>query len=256
MKKIVTISIVFIMVLGMVGCMPSEEAEKKYDKSIHVYCGAGMKKPFLEIAKVYEDEAKVNVDVTVGNAAEIKSQITESQDGDIWIAGGESELKSLYEKDMIGEVISLVKHVPVVAVSKELQVDIKSPKDLTKSGINAVVGDAESTPIGKIAQKFLKKQGIDGKVNIIANTCSSPVMITALQTNEANVAIMFKENAINKDGVEVLDMPEINDHIMSVQAVELSTSKNVDETADFMAWIETEKPKGIWAKYGYEELDK
>ncbi len=256
MKKVTIIAIVLIMVLGISGCMPSKEAEKKYDKSIHVYCGAGMKKPFLEIAEIYEDEAKVNVDVTVGNAAEIKSQIIESQDGDIWIAGGESELKSLYEKDMVGDVISLVKHVPVVAVSEKSSVNIESPQDLTKPGINAVVGDAESTPIGKIANKFFEKQGIKDKVNIIANTCSSPAMITALQTNEANVAIMFKENAINQEGVIVIDMPEINDHIMTVQAVGLSTSKNTEETADFMKWIETEKPKEIWDKYGYEALDE
>ncbi len=256
MKKLSIIAMTLIMVLGMVGCGPSQEAEKKYDKSIHIYCGAGMKKPFLEMAKIYEEEAKVTVDVTVGNAAEIKNQIVESEDGDIWIAGGESELKSLKEKDMIGEVISLVKHVPVVAVSTDSNVKIESPQDLANSDINVVTGDAGATPIGKIANKFFEKQGIKDKVNIVANTCSSPAMIEALQTSEANVAIMFKENAIDKEGVDILDMPEINDHIMKVQAVGLSTSKNVEETADFMKWIVTEKPKEIWAKYGYEALDE
>ncbi len=257
MKKVSIIVTVLIMLVCVSACTPSEkESEKKYDKSIHIYCGAGMRKPFLEMAEIYQEEAKVNVDVTVGNAAEIKSQIVESDDGDIWIAGGESELKSLKEKDMIGEVISLVKHVPVVAVSTEMPVEIKSPQDLTKDGIAIVVGDAESTPIGKIAKKFFKKQGIDGKLNIIGNTCSSPIMIEALKTSEANVAIMFKENAIGKEGVEILDMPEIYDHTMKVQAVGLSTSKNVEETVDFMKWIETEKPKEIWDKYGYEALDE
>ncbi len=257
MKRLSIVAIVLIMVLGMGGCgEQAQEAEQKYDKSIHIYCGAGMKKPFLEIAKIYEEEAKVNVDVTVGNAAEIKSQITESKDGDIWICGGQSELKSLKEKDMVGEVISLVKHVPVVAISKEVSGKIESPQDLTKPEINIVTGDAGATPIGKIANKFFKKQEIDGKVNIVANSCSSPVMIEALKTNEANVAIMFKENAIGKEGVEILDMPEINDHIMHVQSVSLSTSQNPDETKDFMKWIVTEKPKKIWAKFGYEALDE
>ncbi len=254
--KVAIIAIILTMVLGMGGCKPAGEAEQTYEKSIHIYCGAGMKKPFLEIAKIYEEEAKVKVDVTVGNAAEIKSQITESQDGDIWICGGQSELKSLEEKDMVGEVISLVKHVPVVAISTDISGQIQSPQDLTNPDLNVVVGDAESTPIGKIANKFFKKQGIEGKVNIIANTCSSPVMIEALQTNEANVAIMFKENAIDKEGVEILDMPEINDHTMKVQAVGLSTSQNVEETTEFMKWIVTEKPKEIWANYGYESLDQ
>ncbi len=256
MKKISIVAMILLMVLGMGGCGASEDAEQKYDKSIHIYCGAGMKKPFLEIAKVYEEEAKVNVDVTVGNAAEIKNQIVESEDGDIWICGGQSEIKALQEKDMIGEVISLVKHVPVVVVSKESGLKIESPQDLTKDGVNIVTGDAGATPIGKIANKFFKKQGIEEDVNIVANSCSSPVMIEALQTNEANVAIMFKENAIDKEGVEILDMPEINDHIMHVQSVGLSTSKNVDETTEFMKWIVTEKPKEIWAKYGYESLDE
>ncbi len=255
MKKLSIITIALIMVLGMVGC-GSNEAVKKYDKSIHVYCGAGMKKPFLEIAKIYEEEAKVNVEVTVGNAAEIKNQIVESEDGDIWIAGGQSELKALEEKDMIGEVISLVKHVPVVAVSADSELKIESAQDLAQDGVNIVTGDAGATPIGKIANKFFEKQGIKDQVNIIANTCSSPAMIEALQTSEANVAIMFKENAIDKEGVAILNMPEINDHIMHVQSVALSTSKNVEETTDFMKWIVTEKPKEIWAKYGYEALDE
>ncbi len=257
-KKIGVLSIIVTLMVLITACgtVSEQETEMHNENVIQAYCGAGMKEPFAEIAKLYEEKNGIKVEVTVGNAAEIKSQISASQEGDIWIAGGESELKSLFEKDLIADTKVLVKHIPVIAVSEGNPANIMSPQDLTGAEVNMVVGDAESTPIGKIGNSFLEKQGIADQVNIIANTCSSPAMITALQAKEANVAIMFKENAVGKKGIEIVDMPEINQHIMKVQAVRLSCGKNKEETDNFISWLDSDTAKKIWTDFGYELADE
>ena len=69
-----------------------------------------------------------------------------------------------------------------------------------------VAGDAEATPIGKIADAVLKDAGLSESANIVAITTTAPEMITALSTGECDAAIIWKENAAKSDEVEILDL--------------------------------------------------
>lgn len=46
-------------------------------------------------------------------------------------------------------------------------------------------------------------------------------------------------------------MPEINQHIMKVQAVRLSCGKNKEETDNFISWLDSDTAKKIWTDFGY-----
>lgn len=65
-----------------------------------------------------------------------------------------SELKSLFEKDLIADTKALVKHIPVIAVSEGNPANIMSPQDLAELGEYGGGRRARSTPIGKIGNSF------------------------------------------------------------------------------------------------------
>ena len=67
------------------------------DGSLSIYCGAGMQQPFQEIADAFQGETGCEMNVTYANAAQIQTQIQESQEGDIFIAGSKEELKPVEE---------------------------------------------------------------------------------------------------------------------------------------------------------------
>ena len=138
--------------------------------TLMIYCGAGMTKPFQEIADSFKSATGCEMNVTYANAGQIQSQITTSEEGDMFIAGSAEELKPV--ESYVSESRALVKHIPVLAVQSGNPKNITSLSGLAAEGVSLIIGDADSTPIGKIAKKALSDAGILDKVQIAASTAT------------------------------------------------------------------------------------
>ncbi len=224
------------------------------DTSLFVYVGAAMKDPMTEIADAFKEETGCQVDLTFGNAAQIISQITTSNEGDIFVSGAESELAKLQESNMVTDSKQLVKHIPVIAVPEGNPAGIDSIESLG-NGAKLVFGDSESTPIGKIADAVLEDAGLTDAANIVARTSTAPEMITALKSGEADAAILWKETAENKEGIEIVDVEEMADYIKVIPAATLSCSAEDAPVADFLAFLDSDTAHDIWTSYGYEIVE-
>ena len=223
-------------------------------QSLMVYCGAGMKDPFTDIAKNFEQETGATVELTFGNAANIISQITTSNQGDLFIAGAETELKSLKEQNYITDSKQLVKHIPVVAAAEGNPKKIASIADLGRDDVTLVLGDAEATPIGKIADAVLADANLTDSASILARTTTAPEMVTALQSGEADAAIVWKENAADKEQIEIVDIADMDKYIKVIPAASLSCSdtEHAEALEAFLDYLDTEKAQSVWVSYGYE----
>ncbi|MEG1500873.1 MAG: substrate-binding domain-containing protein [Clostridiales bacterium] len=193
--------------------------------SLHIYCGAGMTKPFQAIADAFKAESGCDMQVTFANAGQIQSQINTAQEGDLFIAGSGDELKPV--EKVVTESINLVKHIPVIAVQKDNPLHIAGLKDLANADIRLVLGDAESTPIGKIANKALKDAGIMKKVNIVARTTTAPQIFTSLTADECDAVIVWKENVGDKG--QIVGEEDMAAYIKTIPAASLSYC--ADDTA-------------------------
>ena len=259
-----------ILVLGLLtGCgqkaaeevpaeAPAENAEEIQEAaaelslqghSLMIYCGAGMANPFGEIAELFKTETGCEMNVSYANAGQIQSQINTSQEGDMFIAGSEVELKPV--KDFVSASKPLVKHIPVLAVQAGNPKEINTLKDLTKEGVSFMMGDVDSTPIGKIAKKALGDAEIFNKVNIVATTTTAPQMATAIAAGEADAAIIWKENC-KADGVQITGEEDMAPYIKNIPAASLSCSADAEALAAFEEFLDTQAVKDIWLKYGYE----
>lgn len=253
MKKLsaLILTIVFTLCFA-VGCGAEKEQEEApaqlEGKSLMIYCGAGMKEPFQEIADTFSEETGCNVEVTFGNAGQIQTQINTSQEGDMFIAGSAEELKPV--EASVSSSTDLVKHIPVIAVQKGNPKGIESIQDLA-GDVEVLVGDPEATPIGKIAQKIFENEQIKDSVTIAAATPTAPQMATSLAAGEADAAIVWKEN-VKGDEVEIADVAEMEKYIKTIPAASLSTTQDADTLKAFEEFLQTEKAQKIWTKYGYE----
>ncbi|KPU42915.1 putative binding protein precursor [Oxobacter pfennigii] len=270
MKKLVRLLLSLMLVLSLIGCgakpVPSQstppvtetpkvtEALKSglAGHTLSIYCGAGMTKPFEEIAKLFQDESGCAMEVTYGNAAQIQTQINTSKEGDLFIAGSADELQPV--KDAVTQSTDLVKHIPVLAVKSGNPLGITGLNDLVKEGVRVVLGDAESTPIGKIANKALTDSGILDKVDVIARTATAPEIFNALKMDQCDAIIVWKENA-GGDGVEIVNTPDMGKYIKTVPAASLSYSDDAEALSVFLEFLDTEDAKAIWTKYGYELMN-
>lgn len=159
------------------------------------------------------------------------------------------------EDDEIIETVEMVKHIPVIAVQKGNPLGVESVKDLGKDGLTVLLPDPETTPIGKIAVKAFEDNGIIDSIDIVANTTTAPLAMTALAEGNADAAVIWKENGAKNDKITVLDLPEMEKYIKVVPAVSLSYSENEDARKAFVEYMTGEEGMTIWAKYGYEAVE-
>lgn len=231
---------------------PSASAAPTTDLSGHtlsVYCGAGMTKPFQEIADAFQAQTGCKMEVTYANAGQIQTQINTTMEGDLFIAGSSDELQPV--KAAVTASVDLVKHIPVLVVKAGNPLGIKTLADLANPAIRIVLGDAESTPIGKIANKALTDTGILDKINVVARTTTAPEIFNALTMDQCDAIIVWKEN-VTGDKVQIVDDTEMQKYIKTVPAASLSYSKDTDALTAFLAFLNTADATSIWTKYGYE----
>ena len=217
--------------------------------TLMIYCGAGMTKPFQEIADSFKAATGCEMNVTYANAGQIQSQITTSEEGDMFIAGSAEELKPV--ESYVSESKALVKHIPVLAVQSGNPKNITSLAGLAEEDVSLIIGDIDSTPIGKIAKKALTDAGIFDKVQIEASTATAPQMATAIAAGEADAAIVWKENC-DAQGVEIVDNSGLEDYIKTIPAASLSCSADHDARQAFLDYLNSGDVQEIWLKYGYE----
>lgn len=227
----------------------SGEEKALLGETLLIYCGAGMQKPFQEIADAFGEETGCEMNVTFANAAQIQTQIKESKEGDFFIAGSAEELKPV--KEYVADSVDLVKHIPVLVVAEGNKKEIKGLKDLAGKDIQTVIGDPESTPIGKIAKKAFEDFALTDQVTIAATTTTAPQLAAVVSMGEADAAIVWKENA-DAEGIEICDTTDLDAYIKTIPAGRLNFQEDSEAADLFSEFLETEEAEDIWTSYGYE----
>lgn len=261
LKKWLVVLLVMGTIVSLVsGCSSkAEESQEKVEaaqslagQTVFVYCGAGMTKPFGEIADKFKAETGCEMEVVYANAAQLQNQIKTTGEGDLFIAGSADELAPV--KDSITESKELVKHIPVLAVKSGNPLGISGLNDLTKEGVEVVLGDGEATPIGKIANKALTDLGILSNVNVIARAATAPEIFNALSVDECDAIIVWKEN-VTGSTTEIVKTTDLDAYVKKVPAAKLSSSKNTEALDAFMTFLDSDSAKAIWENYGYEVVN-
>ncbi len=242
--------------LTMMGCsssntssQTSSQAANLEGQQLNIYCGAGMTEPFQKIAVLLTEQTGCEIDAT--DAAQIQTQITTTNEGDFFIAGSKEELKPV--EGSVASSEDLVKHIPVLAVPASNPANINGIADLANAQ-RVLVGDPESTPIGKIAKKALTDAGLwDSLMNagVITTTTTAPQIATALANGEGDAGIVWKEN-VKGDGVSIVDTTDLDGLVKVIPAAQLTSAQDVAAVNAFKEFLQTDAVWDIWASYGYE----
>lgn len=229
----------------------SASAASLSGSQLNIYCGAGMTDPFTEIAAAFETATGCKMNVTFANAAQIQTQIDTTKEGDFFIAGSAEELKPV--EQYVQESESLVKHIPVIAVPTANPKSITGLADLANCDL-LLIGDPESTPIGKIAKKALTDAGIWEDLQAkgaITTTTTAPQIATALANGEGDAGIVWKEN-VKADGAMILETADLDSYVKVIPAALLTCVADETAAAEFQDYLGTSEAQDIWKKYGYE----
>lgn len=251
------VALIVALAVMLLGCAQKTEESGRV---LHVYCGAGMRKPMDEIAKEFEKEYGVKVLCDYAGSGYLLAKIEATRSGDIFMPGDYIYVKKLLDKGAIIEYKNFTKHIPVIVVPKENPKNITCFEDLAKPGIRLAIGD-ENIAIGVAMKRILAKAekfhpGISEKImrNVVVKGATVKQVLLYAIEGQVDAAVVWRADALeNKDKVDIIPINESYNVIKTVPIAILKFTKDEELARKFYEFVLT-KGREIFEKHGFEVL--
>jgi len=137
----------------------SQPATAAGQKSLLMFCAAGLKSPVEAVAREYEKAFGVRVQLQYGGSGTLLSNLRVTQTGDLFLAADESYMKSAREFGLLMETIPLARQRPVIAVAKGNPKNVRTIEDLRRTDVRVAMANPDAASIGRTARALLQKTG-------------------------------------------------------------------------------------------------
>ncbi|MFT7641927.1 MAG: molybdate transport system substrate-binding protein [Pirellulaceae bacterium] len=238
--------------------------------SLTVYCAAGMRTAFEQVAAKYGDEFGIVVETNFDGSGKLASTISVAEQGDIYIAASTSYLYQAPDPDnstvkppkkpFIAEWAPLASQRPVIIVRANdgRAKDIKSIEDLLAANLRIGLADPDVAAVGRAARKALKGTGLweklweakltsKGTVNEVAN---------GVETESFDAGIVWDATAGQYPELRGISIPNFEKDPKEIVVAVLKYSKAPRRALHFMRYL-TAKEKGLseFKSLGYDVVD-
>lgn len=142
---------------------PSGKAEKAGEKSLMLFCGAGVRVAAESLIAAFQKQHGVKIDATYGGSGHLMGQISTYRRGDIFLPGDDWYVDEAVAKGLALKETKrvLAYFVPVIIVPKGNPAGVKDLRDFSRPGIRIGIGDPRACAIGKQTLKILAKNKIE-----------------------------------------------------------------------------------------------
>jgi len=251
MKK----SHMFILILTGVIAVVAGWALLAGPEPFFVHCAAGVQKPVAELARAFEAETGVRVELNYSGTNVLLGQIDLTRKGDIYIPGDADYIKMAREKGLISDSKPLCYFVPVIMVQKGNPKNITGLADLARPGLKVGLGDPKAAAVGRLTPKILKKAGVDYeavKKNLKLSTPTVNELAMAISLRTIDATVVWDSEAAKYAGQsEVIAIPPERNIVPTPAVGILTTAKYPKLARRFMNYLVTDKAKAVFKKYNY-----
>ncbi|MCT4631178.1 MAG: molybdate ABC transporter substrate-binding protein [Firmicutes bacterium] len=250
MKK--SILLLFLAILVVMIYITSNAGEK--DNELTVYAGAGLKAPLEEIAEKFNEKEGIKVEYNFAGCGQHLSQMENTEECDVFIAGSSDFAKIAIDKGYINSYQDLVKHIPAIATSKNLELD--SIEELFSSKYIMAQGDEKATAIGKVAKKIYMNLGREEIKNSVKDLIVSPTanqLLIYIENGNADFAIVWEDMTINDERFNTYDIPKESNLIKEVPIAITKFSDSPEISNKFLNYIKSEEGYKVFEKHGFKK---
>jgi len=249
--SVTSISLVLAVVF-LAGCGGGNGNSKK---SLLMFCAAGIKAPVSKIAKMYEEEYGVQVQLQYGGSGTLLSNVAIGT-GDVYLAADSSYTNIAKGKDQILETMPVAFMRAGLGVLKGNPKGVKSLVDLTREDLKVGIANPDAASVGKFTKKILSKHGVwkDVKPTVLLPTVNE--LANALKLGTVDVAVIWDTIAAQYDDVDFVNVPEFDAEKKDVTVGVMTASKQATEALRFCRYL-TAKDKGlpIFKEDGFDIVD-
>ena len=204
-----------------------------------VYCAAALKAPVEAVAKEYEQEFGVPVQLQYGASGDLLAKPEIARRGDLYLPADDSYLEVARSKNLLAEVLPLVRMTAVLAVKKGNPLGIKSLDDLLGGTAKVAQANPDAAAIGKLTRDELKANKLwdrfekrvvvsKGTVNDVANDVA---------VGAADAAVVWDVTVKQYPDLEAVDIPLLTAKPAQVAIGVLNTSEQPTAALRFARYL-------------------
>jgi molybdate transport system substrate-binding protein len=247
------ILIMLAVALGAVVLFYRNGAPSSAEKSITVYCAAGLKQPVEVIAEQYRRECGVEVRLQYGNSGSMLSALRVAKHGDLFIAADEAALADARKFDAIREAIPLVKQRPVIGVRAGNPKSIRTLGDLQRSDVRVALADPQAAAISRTARAALGSgwRAIADRAIVTKPTVTD--IAADLSLGAVDAALIWDSTVPQFKGLEAIEVPEFSSSTATSSAAVLAVCTQPAAALRFARYLSAPEKGGIvFDKHGFK----
>ena len=226
-------------------------------KELLFYVGITMVKPVSELTKEFEKTNNCSIKILQGGSHDLYSSIKSSKIGDLYLPGSVSYRNKFLKEGLLldGKFVGFNKLSLIV--KKGNPKNIKASLDeLTNENLNVVLGNSESSSVGRASKNVLVKFDLYKKaiLNTVSLGSDSRNLIEAIKTDKADLILNWYATSFwegNKNFVDAIELEEKYSAKSKLVFNLLSTSKNPELSKKFMEYAASKEGRAVFKKYGF-----
>ena len=261
MKKILTL-IMMAAMLMMIGC--GEQTENKpaantESVELHVAAAASLTDVMKELAEDYQKEHQnIKITFNFGSSGALQQAIENGGQTDIFFSAAQKQMDALEKSGNLAESTrtNLLVNEVVLIVPSDSKKGLKDFNDLTRDEIQHIaLGEPKGVPVGQYSEEILTKLNILDAVKAKAVYGSDVRQVLSwVEAGEADCGVVYATDAaVAGDKVKVVAKAPADSHKPVIYPVAvIKDSKHMDESKDFLEFVQSDKAKMTFEKYGFE----
>lgn len=248
----------FIVVTVLVLLLRPAGFRKDSPRTLLVYCAAVVRMPVEEIARAYEKERGVLIQLQFGGSGTLLSNVQVSGAGDLFIAADASYIDTARGKNLVAEALPVVQVQPVLLVPKGNPKNIQGIADLQRADLRVSLANPDAASIGKVTQKILEAHGQWDATQLAVQTRGvfKPTVSDVandVKLGAVDVGVVWNATAREYPELEALSFPEAALTHETVMVAALKCAANPEAASDFMYYLTAEgKGMSTFKAHGFE----
>jgi molybdenum ABC transporter molybdate-binding protein len=242
------VSLLAVTGLTLLLWAPWERRGIASDRTLILYCAAGMDRPVMEIKAEYEQRYGVRVQPDLAGSGELLSKIRTTRKGDLFLSADKFHIDKARAEGLVAETIPVAILRPVLIVNTETQKTLQSQdkpvtslKDLLRPDLKVALANPELAAIGKTVKDALSdpkialwpqlEQDLKSGSNRVSTVGTVNHVVARVRTSDKVIGIVWRSIAEQSADVTILPLPELDHWTELVQIGVLTTAHGGQATA-------------------------
>lgn len=287
MKKILSLSIIFVLALSLFACAGSTTAQSASPSAtkasasesatpsaavsasasasatpaaqvnLTIAAAASLKTPLDDIIKAYSTVApNVKITVTYGASGTLQTQIEQGAPADIFFSAAAKQMDALDKEGLLvtATKVNVLKNDIVLIVPTASTLKIADFKDVATDAVSKIaLGDTKSVPAGQYAQDTFTSLKIWDTVSGKANFGTDVKQVLSwVESGNVDCGVVYKTDAASDSKVKIVATAPDGSHTPVVYPLAVvKASTNQEAAASFIKYMQTADSMSIFTKSGF-----